>query len=228
MVISYRQEIPMDLQSIFQTWINVLTKPGEASFAAEREKTSATLSTAVLWIIASSIIAALLGALQASIFSSAMGGLGQIVDMLPPDIQGEFGSIAETGAAGGAAFSFATIIVGPIFFLIGVGIYHLIATVLGGRGQYGRYAYLAATYSAPLMIVGSVLGFIPGLGGCLSMILGIYQVVLTYFAVKVEYGLSQGRAIVVVAVPVLAALVLAICLATVVVGTLVAVFGGSQ
>ena len=214
----------MDLQSILQTWINVLTKPGEAAFAAEREKTSATLSTAVLWIIASSVIAALLGALQASIFSSAMGGFGQIVDLLPPDIQGEFGSIAETGAAGGAAFSFAAVIIGPIFFLIGVGIHHLIATVLGGTGQYGRYAYLATTYSAPLMIVGSVLGFIPGFGGCLSMLLGIYQIVLTYFAIKVEYGLSQGRAIVVIAIPVLAGLALAICLVTVVVGTLVAVF----
>ena len=214
----------MDLQSILQTWIDVLMKPGEAVFAAEREKTSATLSTAVLWIIAASVITALLGALQSSIYSSAMGGFGQIVDMLPSDIQGEFGSIAETGAAGGAAFSFAAIILGPIFFLIGVGIYHLIATVLGGRGQYGRYAYLTATYSAPLMIVGSVLGFIPVLGGCLSLILGIYQFVLTYYAVKVEYGLSQGRAIVVVVVPLLAGLVLAICLVTVVVGALVAAF----
>ncbi len=214
----------MDLQSIFQTWVNVLTKPGEAVFAAEREKTSATLSTGLLWIIAASVITALLGALQSSIYSSAMGGFGQIVDMLPSDIQGEFGSIAETGAAGGAAFSFAAIILGPIFFLIGVGIYHLIATVLGGRGQYGRYAYLTATYSAPLMIVGSVLGFIPVLGGCLSLILGIYQFVLTYYAVKVEYGLSQGRAIVVVFVPLLAGLVLAICLVTVVAGIVVAVF----
>ena len=214
----------MDIQSIFQTWINVLTKPGEAVFAAEREKTSATLSTALLWIIAASVITALLGALQSSIYSSTMGGFGQIVDMLPSELQNEFGTVAEAGASGGAAFNFAFIILGPIFFLFGVVIYHLIATVLGGRGQYGRYAYLTATYSAPLMIVGSVLGFIPVLGGCLSLILGIYQFVLTYYAVKVEYGLSQGRAIVVVVIPLLAGLILAVCLATVVIGALVAVF----
>lgn len=218
----------MDLQSILQTWINVLTKPGEEVFAAEREKSSATLSTALLWIIAASVITALLGALQATIYSSPMGGFGQMVDLLPAELQNELGTAEEAGASGGAAFNFALIIFGPIFFLIGVGVYHLIATVLGGRGQYGRYAYLSATYSAPLMIVGSVLGFIPVLGGCLSLILGIYQFVLTYYAVKVEYRLSQGRAIVVVVIPVVAGVVLAICLATVVFGALFAVFNGSQ
>ncbi len=214
----------MDLQSILQTWINVLTKPGEEVFAAEREKSSATLSTALLWIIAASVITALLGALQATIYSSPMGGFGQIMDLLPADLQNELGTAEEAGASGGAAFNFAVIIFGPIFFLIGVGVYHLIATVLGGRGQYGRYAYLSATYSAPLAIVGSVLGFIPVLGGCLSLILAIYQFVLTYYAVKVEYGLSQGRAIVVVVIPVVAGLVLAVCLVTVFLGTMVAVF----
>ncbi len=218
----------MDLQSILQTWIGVLTKPGEEVFAAEREKTSATLSTALVWMILAAVVTALLGLLQAQILGSAMGGMGQIVDLLPPELQGEFGTIAESGATEWTGFSLLSIIFVPLFFLIGVGVYHLIATVLGGRGQYGRYAYLTATYSAPLMIVGSVLGFIPALGGCLNLILGIYQFVLTYYAVKVEYGLSQGRAIVVVAVPLLAGLVLAICLATVVVGALVAVFGGSQ
>ena len=28
----------MDIQSIYQTWVKVLTKPGEEIFAAEREK----------------------------------------------------------------------------------------------------------------------------------------------------------------------------------------------
>ncbi|MDE0630589.1 MAG: YIP1 family protein [Caldilineaceae bacterium SB0665_bin_25] len=218
----------MDLQSILQTWINVLTKPGEEVFAAEREKTSATLSTALVWMILAAVVTALLGLLQAQILGSAMGGMGQIVDLLPSELQGEFGTIAESSATEWTGFSLLSIIFLPLFFLIGVGVYHLIATVLGGRGQYGRYAYLTATYSAPLMIVGSLLGFIPVLGGCLNLILGIYQFVLTYYAVKVEYGLSQGRAVVVVVIPLLAGLVLAVCLATLVVGTLVAVFGGSQ
>ena len=213
----------MDFQSIFQTWVNVLTRPGEEVFVAERGKASATLSTALVWIILAAIVTAIFTLLQAQIFDTALGGMGQIVDLLPSELQGEFGTIAESGATGGAAFNLASIFLIPLSFLLGVGIYHIIATVLGGRGQYGRYAYLTATYSAPLMIVTSILGFIPVLGGCLSLLLAIYQFVLTYFAIKVEYGLSQGKAIVAVVIPLLAGLILAVCLVTVVVGALVAV-----
>ena len=112
---------------------------------------------------------------------------------------------------GGQALSLLSIISGPLSFLISVGIYHLIASVFGGRGQFGRYAYLSATFMAPLMIVSSLLIFVPILGFCLTIFLGIYQVVLTFYATKVEYQLSQGRAIVVVLVPLLAVLLLAAC-----------------
>lgn len=218
----------MDFQSIFQTWVNVLTKPGEEVFAAEREKSSATLSTALLWIIAASVISAILGLLQAQIFSSAMGGMSQLVEMLPADLQGELGPISETGSSGGIGSSLSLIIIGPIGFLIGVGIFHVIATVLGGRGQYGRYAYLIATFGAPLTIVSSVLGFVPGVGACFGVIVAIYQLVLSFHATKVEYGLSQGRAIVVVVAPVLLFVVLVVCLLVVGLGFLMASFGGGS
>ena len=218
----------MDISSIFQTWVNVLTKPGEEVFAAEREKSSATLSTALVWIIASSAIAALLGLLQAQIFSSAMGGMGQIVRLLPAELRGEFGTITETGAAGGTIASLSLIIIGPIGFLIGVGILHLFATVLGGRGQYGRYAYLTAAFSAPLTILSSLLGFVPVVGGCVSVILSIYQLALAYYATRVEYRLSQGRAIVVVVAPVLPIRLLAGCVMFVVFGLLVATFSSGS
>lgn len=213
----------MDIQLIFRTWVNALTQPGEEFFAAQRENASATLSTALKWIIAASIMAALLGALRSSIFSSTMGGLDQFVDLLPPEVQDEFGTDVETDASGGPAFSFAYIILGPISFLIGVGIYHLIATILGGRGQYGRYSYLYSTFAAPLMIATSILGFIPVLGGCVSAILGIYQIVLAYYATKVEYNLSQGRAIIVVVAPILAGLLLAICITVVALGAILSI-----
>ncbi|MYH63757.1 MAG: YIP1 family protein [Caldilineaceae bacterium SB0675_bin_29] len=213
----------MDIQLIFRTWVNALTQPGEEFFAAQRENASATLSTALKWIIAASIIAALLGALRSSIFSSTTGGLDQFVDLLPPEVQDEFGTDVETDASGGPAFSFAYIILGPISFLIGVGIYHLITTILGGRGQYGRYSYLYSTFAAPLMIATSILGFIPVLGGCVSAILGIYQIVLAYYATKVEYNLSQGRAIIVVVAPILAGLLLAICITVVALGAILSI-----
>ena len=215
----------MDISSIFQTWLNVLTKPGEEVFTAEREKSSATLKTAshLVWMILASVISALLGTLQAQIFSSPLGGVGQIMEMLPTELQGELGPITETDTPGGSFLNLSIIIFGPITFLIGVGIYHVVASVLGGRGQFGRYAYLYATFGAPIIIVGSILGFLPAVGGCLGGILGIYQVVLNYFALKVEYELSQGRAIVVVVAPLLVGLALAACLAIALVGMVASV-----
>ena len=210
----------MDFNSIFQTWVNVLTKPGEEVFTAEREKSSATLKTALIWMILASVVSALLGTLQAQIFSSSLGGVGQIMEMLPTELQGELGPISEADAPGGSLFNLSIIVFGPITFLIGVGIYHVVASVLGGRGQFGRYAYLSATFGAPIVIVGSILGFLPAVGGCLGALLGIYQVVLNYFALKVEYQLSQGRAVVAVVAPLLVGLVLVACLAITVVGLL--------
>ncbi len=216
----------MDIQLIFQTWLSALTKPGEEFFAVEREKSSAKLSTALLWVITASVIAALLGVLQSSIFSSEMGGFDQVLDMLPSDIQDEITISPGNGALGAPSFSLSYIVFGPIFFLIGTGIYHVIASLLGGHGgQYGRFAYLYSTFSAPLMIASAVLGFIPMLGACVSVILGIYQIVLAYHATKVEYSLTQGRAIIVVVAPILVLVLLVACLVIVAFGAIISLLG---
>ena len=214
----------MDLQSILQTWIDVLTKPGEAVFAAEREKSSATLGTALMWIIAAAVVSALLGLLQVSIFATAMGSMGQMSGLLPPEVSSQLDMFIAQGTLTGlmaGVNSLGRIIATPILFIIGVGVYHLIASLLGGRGQFGRYAYLISTFGAPLSIVTSLLNFVPVVGGCFVAILAIYQVVLTYWATKVEYGLSDGRAIVVVLIPILAVLLLTLCVGVAIFGLLV-------
>ena len=215
----------MDFKSIFQTWVKVLSSPGEEVFVAEREKSSATLRTALVWVFLASVIAAILGVLQSLVFSSAMGSMGQIARLLPAELQGGFEAMSQTGATGGTFGSLGLIIVGPIGFLIVVGILHVTASILGGRGQYGRYAYLSATFDAPLLIVSSLLGFVPIAGSCISLALPIYQFVLSYFAIKAEYGLSQGRAIVAVVAPGLIALIVVGCLIVVIFG---AVFSAMQ
>lgn len=208
----------MDFNSIFQTWKKVLTSPNLETFEAERNKSEATLSTALVWMVLASVIAALLGLLQGLIFPAALGGLGQIARLLPSELQ-EVGAIAETSSTGGVGASLAIIIIGPLLFLISVGIYHVFASILGGRGQYGRYAYLTATFAAPLLIVSSILGIVPLAGSCASVFLAIYQFVLAYYATRAEYGLSQGRAITVVVAPILAVLALVVCVFAVVLGT---------
>ena len=64
--------------------------------------------------------------------------------------------------------------------------------------KFGRYAYLNAAFSAPLSILTSLFSFVPLLYSFIYFIVGIYQMVLAYFATKAEYGLSRGRVIVVI------------------------------
>ena len=98
--------------------------------------------------------------------------------------------------------------------------------LLGGSGEYGRYAYLNATYTAPLTILAALLGVVPVLG-CLSFIFYIYQLVLTYYVTKVEHQLSSGRALIVVLTPVIFVLLLIACILFFFVGAL-AMLSGAQ
>ena len=67
-------------------------------------------------------------------------------------------------------------------------------------GKFGRYAYLNATFGAPLSIIASLLSLAPFLNCLTSLILGIYQIVLAYYATRAEYRLSRGRVILVILV----------------------------
>lgn len=49
---------------MLRTWIEVLTKPSEQLFAAERESSAATLSRALAWVIVGNVIAVLIGVSQ--------------------------------------------------------------------------------------------------------------------------------------------------------------------
>ncbi|MCY3904900.1 MAG: YIP1 family protein [Caldilineaceae bacterium] len=217
----------MGFKGMCQTWIRVLSRPGQEVFVAEKESASAKLSTALVWMILASIVSALLGLVQAQLAVAGMGSsfdavLEEIRTEMPPDAPPELLSAFEAafeflpGLIGSASLS--TIIVGPISFLFVVAIFHVIASLLRGQGQYGRFAYLVAAFWAPITIASSLLGVVPVVGGCVGAILAIYAYVLTYFAAKVEYGLSDGRAIIVVAAPILLGAFLFACLA-------IAIFG---
>ncbi|MCL4836153.1 MAG: YIP1 family protein [Caldilineaceae bacterium] len=207
----------MDFAGMIQTWIRVLTGPNEGTFVREQESTNATLTTALIWTVIAAAVAAVLGFMQSLLFaSSAQGLMGMISQMdLPPESAALFEQMMAGGLFAGmsGAGAFLGIILTPIFFLIGVGIIHLIASMLGGKGDFGRYAYLSAAISAPISIVNAFLGFIPVVGGCVALLLTIYSLVLNYFAIKVAYSLTSGRAVVVILIPLALLIGITICVA---------------
>ncbi|MBX3052218.1 MAG: YIP1 family protein [Caldilineaceae bacterium] len=205
----------MDFAGMIQTWIRVLSGPNEETFEREQASPNANLTTALIWTVIAALVTAILGFVQSMIFaSSAQGMLGIVEQMdLPPESSAMINQMMAGGMFAGlsGAGAFLGVIITPIMFLIGVGFVHLLAKMLGGQGDFGRYAYLAAAIGAPVSILNAFLGFIPVVGGCVGFLLLIYSIVLNYFAIKVAYSLTSGRAIVVILIPILILVFAALC-----------------
>ncbi len=204
----------MDFAAMFQTWINVLTKPGEATFQEELEKPHATLGSALIWIVIAAVITAVLSVISVLVGSLFSGGSSIMQSMMGSDIPPEMAAqmAAFTGASIGIGIVFAfvgALILAPLGFLFGSAIYFLLAKIVGGQGDFERHTFALATFSAPLLIVNGALGIIPILGGCVSFLVYIYQIVLTYFAMKVAHNLSSGMALLVALVPLIIGLICA-------------------
>lgn len=208
----------MDFGAMFQTWVNVLTHPNEQTFADEQNKPQATLITAIIWIVIAAVIVSIFSIFRvlvstAMISPTLLQELALQFDM-PPEFAEQFALQAQAGLVSSIISAFCwTLIAVPLGFLIGSGIYWIVAKILGGSGSFESQTYLIATYSAPLMIVSGIIGVIPILGACVGFILGIYNLVLTYFALKVSHNFTTGKAITTLLVPILIGILIACCVA---------------
>jgi len=155
-----------------------------------------------------------------------MAGMIEQMD-LPPEVAIQVNEFMSNGMMdalmGGGGL--AALIITPIGFLIGTGILYLIARLFGGTGDFGRFAYLLAAIQAPISIVSALLGFVPLLGSCLTAVLSIYSLVLTYFAIKVEHSLTGGKAIGVLLTPLILFSLLIACGVAAMAGLFVALQG---
>ncbi len=210
----------MDFGAMIQTWMNVLTHPGESAFQEERAKPQATLANAIIWIIVAGIFAAIFAAIGSAINGALGTGAGFMQTMLnqmdlPPDTRQQMLTALAARSAGAGAGVFGalctTLFIVPIAFLLGSGIYFVIAKIFGGTGDFSEQTYLLATFSAPIIMVNAVIGVVPYLGGCITFFISIYQLVLTYFAIKVSHNLSSGKAIMTILIPILVVFACVIC-----------------
>jgi hypothetical protein len=211
----------MDFAGMIETWRRVLTQPGEPVFLEEKNRPQATLQTALIWMLIAGVVAAIFGFLQSVTGISSIDAILSQAD-LPPEVAAQMAPFL--GAAVGGA-GFAAIITVPVFFLIGSFIYHLLATMFGGQGDYGKFAYLMSTYQAPIAIANSIISIIPFLGGCVAFLLTIYAYVETYFAVRANYGLPNGRALAVVLIPVALIFLIFFCVFVVLIGSIATLRG---
>jgi hypothetical protein len=203
----------MDFSAMVESWRRVLLQPGEEPFLQEKTNPNANLATAIIWMVIAGVIAGIFGFLQAQIFGSGLEALGD--SGLPPEMATQLESLA-------GGLGLWSIVFTPLSFVISVVILHTVAKALGGVGEMGVMAYLLALVNAPLTIISATLAFIPLLGPCVALLLGIYGFVLNYFGIKVNYGLTSGKAIAVVVVYLVVILVLTACIGGVVAAAAIA------
>ena len=171
--------------AIWQKWVNVTTRPGVASFAQELP----TANGRDIWLslIGLAILSAITGAI-AALYTS------QTLTLPRAD-----GTTTTVHIPAGA--SWFTIITVPLAFFVGVAILFVIAKIFGGTGTFLEQSYAMALYYVPIQGVIALLGLLPILGGLAAFVLGIYEIVLSVFAIAASQRLTIGRSVAVVLLP---------------------------
>lgn len=208
--------------SMFQTWINAVTKPNEGTFAAIARSPQASTTNAFLWVFIGSLISSFLSLLAPN------AGLQDLQRLLQQQgINNQFtNTLPEAGGGLGTKifqlFCGAPIaaVIAVVGFAIAVALIQWVARMFGGRGTYDKLAFTFAAISAPISIVTgllALLGAIPFVGLCfglLGLAVGIYALVLQIMAAKAVNGFaSYGPAVGSVLIPGAVLFLVCCCLA---------------
>ena len=143
---------------------------------------------------------------------------GAISGLLGKLLSGDVGAMV-TGLIGGA-------IGGLIGYYIGQVILWIFAKIFGGKGGLGFQANLLALFYAPLTVVNSILALIPVVGLILTLIVGIYELVLLTFGLKVTHEYSTGKAVLTWLVPAIIVAIIAAILFVIVGAAIFAAISG--
>ncbi len=195
--------------SIFQVWINAVTKPNEATYAAIANAPNATTTNAIIWVAIGSLISSFLTLLSPG---PNLAYLRQFLQQ--QGVNNEFTNALGSGSAGIGAKIGQLVCGAPIAaifavlgFLIAVALIQWVARMFGGHGTFEKLAFTFAAITAPMSIVAgilSLLGAIPFIGLCfglLGLAAGIYSLVLEIIACKAVNRFDWGPAVGSVLIP---------------------------
>lgn len=186
----------------YQVWIDAVTKPTAENYTQIVNDPKASLGTALLWLAGAGFISSLVSGTLQSIFNTTA---------FYTDYLGTEYSVGTSflGVIGGA---FASIFLAPLGALIFAGVIHLVSRVLGGSGSFDKYFYGFAAFWLPISLINAVIGGIPVIN-CLSVIVGIYALVLNVLANQAVHGYETWKAVVAsLGVPLLLFLILFACI----------------
>jgi hypothetical protein len=182
---------PSGFSSWWSIWMEVITKPGEQTFARLAVSPNAKLSTAFLWVFLGSLLNFFVATLMQGAIMRQFQQLG-------------YGNLSGSGFGGGflAVICGAPIgaVISVVFFAMFTGVVQWVAKMFGGTGTFEQLAYVFAAITIPFTVISSVLTLfaaIPFVGVCFGLLgfaAGIYAIVLELMAVKGVNQFGWGQA----------------------------------
>jgi hypothetical protein len=199
-------------EPFYQVWMKAISRPSEHTYAALVASPNARSGTAYLWYFIGATVSWLLSALVPN-----QAYLQMMQEYIPSDGQLDPSVIGGSliSALCGAPVAGA---IGTLFFAIGVAIIQWIAKMFGGRGNSEQLAYAFSAILTPFLFISGVLTLlsaVPYAGLCfsgISLLAGLYALVLEIMAVKGVNQFGWGEAIGSVLIPSLVVVFFCACL----------------
>ena len=201
---------------MFQQMLNasraILLRPSVATFE-EYERND--LGWATIYIAISTVITAILGVIS---FMLNRPYLEQQMRDVQDRLNGQPLPPLATTMMGGQSVAGA-LIGGLVFtllaFFVWTGLVYLLGRLFGGTGAFGELAYDIALFWAPIAVIRGLIGVIAigpvaAIGGIIGLIVGLYNIYLSWLSVQSGMNLSAGKAAGVIAIP-LVVLLLGCC-----------------
>jgi hypothetical protein len=203
------------LQEMFNASLAVLRRPSVSTFE-EYERDNA--GNAALYVIVGTVIAAILGAIGFFIkrpyieaqLRQAQAQLEQLGGN-PAGVQAAFQAFSSPTSLLGAVVG--EVLWALIGFFIWVGLVYLVGRAFGGTGTFGQLAYDVSLFWVPLAVIRALVNLIAFgplavLAGLISLAVGIYNLILTFFGIQAGMNLPPNKAIIIMLLPLIISLVI--------------------
>ncbi|NJP04810.1 MAG: YIP1 family protein [Chloroflexaceae bacterium] len=186
-------------QQMIQGSIAVLTRPSVSTFEEHEQD---NLGWALIYVAIGAALSGLLGVVQFMVqrleLERQIAELRAQMSDLPPMFSQMMEAFLTPPSLVGSILSNA--IGAIIWFLLFLVFVYAIGRAFGGTGSFGELAFDIALFSAPLTVVGALLGIINigPLGfiiAIVGLVLSIYQFYLTYLGVQSGLNLPSNKAL---------------------------------
>ncbi len=205
--------------SIIRRYEQMFRSLAPENLKAQLKSMKGTLGDGAINIILSSIIASLMILVVFAIQMAFMGTASILGGT----------SLESTAFAGlGIVLVLLIAVLIPVLAVVGslivTGVMWIIAKLLGGSGTFTQQFFQFSYPMGGIMIISSVIGIIPCLGDLVSLVLSLYSLYIAFEIYRSVHKLSDARAILIVALPIILVILLGLLIVVLFAGLIASLF----